>query len=186
MSHRSTPFQALLTVVLAITLPLCCYNFHGPVLSHLSCNSLDEAALTLVAARSQSDIERSLIEGERPSGVYGFCSDAGTIPVTVVLTSDETALKTIDVYTISLGLVCEGNGPVKTDAETHLVFTINKDGEPVRTLAPYLGAMGHLVVISANRAKFVHSHPHETGTAGLGGTTVEFEAHFRKPGMFKA
>jgi hypothetical protein len=40
-------------------------------------------------------------------------------------------------------------------------YTISKDGKPVNDLTPYLGAMGHLVIISQDLKQFVHSHPHE-------------------------
>jgi hypothetical protein len=55
-------------------------------------------------------------------------------------------------------------------------------GQPVRDLQPYLGAMGHLVVLSAEGKEYVHAHPVEkAATDG----TVAFEAHFSRPGIFK-
>jgi len=108
----------------------------------------------------------------------------GTAPAAVKLTVDDKAPKTIDGYTVAL----DTGGPVKTGGETHLAFTITKDGKPVTTLAPYLGAMGHLVVISEDRAEFVHSHPHEEGAehaAAATGPKVDFEAMFMKPGIYK-
>lgn len=60
------------------------------------------------------------------------------------------------------------------------------------TLAPYLGAMGHLVVLSADGKEFVHSHPvggdamtNEGHAMTSGGPTVAFEAHFKMPGLYK-
>lgn len=108
----------------------------------------------------------------------------GAAPATVKLTVDDKAPKTIDGYTVAL----DTGGPVKTGGETHLAFTISKDGKPVTTLAPYLGAMGHLVVISEDRSEFVHSHPHEEGAehaTGATGPKVDFEAMFMKPGIYK-
>ncbi|HMN39765.1 MAG TPA: heavy metal-binding domain-containing protein [Phycisphaerales bacterium] len=108
----------------------------------------------------------------------------GTAPAAVKLTVDDKAPKTIEGYTVSL----DTGGPVKTGGETHLAFTITKDGKPVTTLAPYLGAMGHLVVISEDRAEFVHSHPHEEGAehaTAATGPKVDFEAMFMKPGIYK-
>lgn len=108
----------------------------------------------------------------------------GAAPAAVKLTVDDKAPKTIDGYTVSL----DTGGPVKTGGETHLAFTITKDGKPVTTLAPYLGAMGHLVVISEDRSEFVHSHPHEEGAehaAAATGPKVDFEAMFMKPGIYK-
>lgn len=108
----------------------------------------------------------------------------GAAPTSVKLTIDDKAPKTIDGYTVTL----DTGGPVKTGGETHLAFTITKDGKPVTTLAPYLGAMGHLVVISEDRSEFVHSHPHDEGAqhaAAATGPKVDFEAMFMKPGIYK-
>ena len=54
---------------------------------------------------------------------------------------------------------------------------------PVTDLEPYMGAMGHLVIISADGKQYVHAHAaEENSTDGK----VQFEAHFAKPGIYKA
>jgi hypothetical protein len=55
-------------------------------------------------------------------------------------------------------------------------------GKPTNDLQPYLGAMGHLVVLSADGGQYVHAHP-LTETAPDG--NVEFEVHFPGPGTYK-
>lgn len=55
-------------------------------------------------------------------------------------------------------------------------------GKPVTDLEKYLGAMGHLVLISADGKEYVHVHPREK--SGKDGK-VEFEAHFPKAGLYK-
>jgi len=55
--------------------------------------------------------------------------------------------------------------------------------KPVSDLQPYLGAMGHLVVLSADGKQYVHSHPlQEKSSPGA----VAFEARFPSPGIYKA
>jgi hypothetical protein len=54
--------------------------------------------------------------------------------------------------------------------------------EPIRDLEQYLGAMGHLVVVSASGADYVHAHP--LTKASVDGK-VEFEVHFQSPGVYK-
>lgn len=99
------------------------------------------------------------------------------------LTPDAQAPKTIDGYAVAL----DASGPIKTGGETVLSFLISKDGQPVTTLATYLGAFGHLVVISEDGTQFVHSHPHDDGQAhATGGPKVDFAAHFNQPGLYKA
>ncbi len=58
----------------------------------------------------------------------------------------------------------------------------DESGKPVRDLQPYLGAMGHLVVLSADGKQYVHAHP-LTETAADG--QVDFEVHFPGPGTYK-
>ena len=49
------------------------------------------------------------------------------------------------------------------------------------TLEPYLGAMGHLILIHEDAATFVHSHPAESS-----GEPLVFQARFPKPGHYRA
>ncbi len=87
-----------------------------------------------------------------------------------------------------MAVECGTSGPVKSGGSTHMAYTVTKDGKPVTTLLPYLGAMGHLVIISEDRSQFVHSHPHEGGehsSGNMGGPKVDFEAHFTVPGTYK-
>jgi hypothetical protein len=55
-------------------------------------------------------------------------------------------------------------------------------GKAVDDLEPYMGARGHLVVVSADASRYVHAHPLESTTAK---NVVAFAAHFPQPGMHK-
>lgn len=85
------------------------------------------------------------------------------------------------------------NGDIKAhvtvkpgEQETSVGFHfVDADDKPIRDLQPYLGAMGHLVIISSDGREYVHAHPlSEAKTAPDG--AVEFAAHFPKPGIYKA
>jgi hypothetical protein len=56
-------------------------------------------------------------------------------------------------------------------------------GKPVEDIQPYMGAMGHLVVLSSDGKEYVHAHPIEAkpGTS----SRVVFQAHIKKPGLYK-
>ncbi len=56
-------------------------------------------------------------------------------------------------------------------------------GKSVEDLQPYMGAMGHLVVLSSDGKEYVHAHPAEAkpGTS----SRVAFQAHIMKPGLYK-
>lgn len=56
-------------------------------------------------------------------------------------------------------------------------------GRPVTSLQPYLGAMGHLLLIGQDTETFVHSHPDDRTPAAPG--TIPFLARFPKPGLYR-
>lgn len=76
------------------------------------------------------------------------------------------------------------NVDLKPGSESAIVtFDLRQpDGAAVTNLEPYLGAMGHLVVVSADGAKYVHAHPL---TETPGSSVVRFEVHFPAPGLYK-
>jgi len=64
----------------------------------------------------------------------------------------------------------------------HVSFALMDLNEtPVTDLEPYLGAMGHFVVISADGSKYVHAHPLTTDKPN----EVAFDVHFPGPGIYK-
>jgi hypothetical protein len=72
------------------------------------------------------------------------------------LTDDTAQVKTINGYEF---VVRCNAGKAVSGAETLVRFRISKDGQTVKDVENYLGELGHLVVVSADRAHFVHSHP---------------------------
>jgi len=67
--------------------------------------------------------------------------------------------------------------------ETPITFDLfNENGQAVNDLEPYLGAMGHLVILSADGKQFVHAHP-DDGSAKS--NKVAFGAHFPNAGIYK-
>jgi hypothetical protein len=58
----------------------------------------------------------------------------------------------VDGFTVSL------EGDVVAGSASELAITISRDGEPVTTLEPYLGAFGHLVALREGDLAFLHVH----------------------------
>ena len=118
-------------------------------------------------------------EGQPPGLARGDLIVAGDDESAVALVpnaSDEVAVGEIKAH------VAFQPGDQETTVRFHLV---DVSGQVVSDLQPYLGAMGHLVIISADGAEYVHAHPlSESQTAPEG--VVEFAAHFPKPGLYKA
>jgi hypothetical protein len=71
----------------------------------------------------------------------------------------------------------------KAGQETGVRFRLSSEaGQPIDDLQPYLGARGHLVVISADGSQYVHAHPMDTPAAA---NEVVFMSHFPAAGMYK-
>ncbi len=107
----------------------------------------------------------------------------GTPPPAVALAPDAADAKTVDGITARLapsaGIVAGHN--------VELVVSLARDGVPVTDLEPFLGAMGHVIIVSADRQRFVHSHPIERrGVAPSRGPEVRFQCQFPAGGVYKA
>jgi len=73
---------------------------------------------------------------------------------------------------------------LEAKGETTLTFKVSDEatGEPVADLEPYLGAIGHVVVLSADGETYVHVHAEE----GQGsGPDAVFETSFPQSGVYK-
>jgi hypothetical protein len=68
--------------------------------------------------------------------------------------------------------------------ESPLRFTVtdSESGLPAKDLEPYLGATGHLLIVSRDLATAVHGHPEGAATTG---PTVTFGPVFPAPGTYK-
>jgi hypothetical protein len=65
-----------------------------------------------------------------------------------------------------------------------VALTVTSGGAPVTDLEPYLGALGHLVVIRTSDLAFVHAHPVEAPD-GPAGPTVRFRVAVGAPGDYR-
>jgi len=93
---------------------------------------------------------------------------AGEVPFPVPLVPSAPGEVLVDGYTVALAL------PPRLTAldNVPLRVRISRDGQPVTDLQPFLGALGHLIVISEDRQRFVHSHPLELPRAAGAGAAV--------------
>ena len=72
---------------------------------------------------------------------------------------------------------------VKAGSEATIRFELtDAAGKPVLDLQPYMGAMGHLVVLSSDGKEFVHAHPADDKQAK---NVVAFQAHVMNAGLYK-
>ena len=77
-------------------------------------------------------------------------------------------------------------GDLVAGSASELTMTITRDGEPVTTLEPYLGAFGHLVALRDGDLAYLHVHPHgDAPQAGeTSGPEIVFEATAPTPGRY--
>ncbi|MFN0242285.1 MAG: hypothetical protein ACKVWV_05275 [Planctomycetota bacterium] len=108
---------------------------------------------------------------------------AGDVPDPIPLALTARTI-VVDGYTVTLDLP----KPMRSIQTLSLAVTIAREGKPVTDLEPFLGAMGHLIVIRDDRKQFVHSHPLDgpKGAPGSSGPKVVFSAQFAAPGRYKA
>jgi hypothetical protein len=108
----------------------------------------------------------------------------------------DVAPKGAGAQTLSAPLSVSGKPQPATPLPTDLVELVSAPQVPVRktvpvtirikdpaNLEPYLGALGHLILIHEDAVTFVHSHPDDHPAAP--GTLV-FQARFPKPGVYHA
>jgi hypothetical protein len=76
-------------------------------------------------------------------------------------------------------VVLEAETPA-ADAGSSLRFRIERGGREVEGLEPYLGALGHLVVLREGDLAFLHVHP----TGGVG-AQIEFHTEFPSQGRYR-
>ncbi|WP_274366181.1 hypothetical protein [Paenibacillus thermotolerans] len=100
--------------------------------------------------------------------------------------ADETAIvpdgslvKTVDGKEVELSI-----DNLKANADATLTFTIRDEAtkEGIDNLEPYLGAVGHVVVLSEDAEHYLHVHPMDEKTSG---PDAVFMTSFPHAGIFK-
>ncbi|WP_029150887.1 hypothetical protein [Microbacterium indicum] len=105
-------------------------------------------------------------------------ADAVTLTRTVDVAGDltpspstaESTVSEVDGYTVTL------DGDLTAGQSSELTLSVARDGEPVTTLEPYLGAFGHLVVLRDGDLAYLHVHAE--GDEPEGGDTAGPDIRF--------
>ena len=123
----------------------------------------------------------------RPLVTAGYTGDL--MAQSAQLVPDETQTQTVDDLTAS---VSYDPATMRAGSYSHLTFNLTKAGTPVRELQTYLGAFGHMLIMTEDMVDYVHSHPVDMPSADAnleeirGGPTVMFEGLMPKPGRYRA
>lgn len=84
----------------------------------------------------------------------------------------------VDGYEVTLHA-----GMLMPSTEAAIRFTVSRDGQPVTSLQPYLGNLGHLVILRENTLQYLHVHPTSSGGAG---PEIRFSADLPRRGRYRA
>jgi hypothetical protein len=116
--------------------------------------------------------------------------DADLTAATAKLTADAVLKKTVDGVNVE---VMNERSTILGGEEIDLLFRFSdaKTDAPISNLEKYLGAFGHLVILSEDMTEYVHAHPRDESrpdpTAPVsGGPEVLFDALLPKPGRYRA
>lgn len=71
---------------------------------------------------------------------------------------------------------------VSAGQDLELTATVNHQGKAVTNLQNYLGALGHMVIISEDTEQYLHVHPLESEEKG---PQIKFHSNFSKPGIYR-
>ncbi|MFE9232429.1 heavy-metal-associated domain-containing protein [Cellulosimicrobium funkei] len=91
-----------------------------------------------------------------------------------------TTTASVDGYDVTL------DGSLQVGTASRLTLEVTRDGEPVTTLEPYLGAFGHLVALRDGDLAYLHAHPEgaEAATGEVSGPTVAFAVEAPTAGRY--
>jgi len=83
---------------------------------------------------------------------------------------------TVDGYKVEL------EGTPVAGAMAMVTMTVRRGGKPVGDLQPYLGALGHMVIIGASDLSYAHVHPMDMG---MGPGQVMFHLEIASAGTYR-
>lgn len=69
-----------------------------------------------------------------------------------------------------------------TDIQLNFRLADEKTKQPITDLQPYLGAVGHVVILSADAEQYLHVHPTDEKAKG---PDAKFQTRFPKSGLYK-
>jgi hypothetical protein len=103
----------------------------------------------------------------------------GDAPKPITIEPDMNLTKVVDGKEISLSF-----DHIMAGMDLNMTFNIKdaKTKKPINNLQPYLGAVGHVVILSADSEMYLHVHPTEEKATG---PDAKFMTSFSKSGIYK-
>jgi Cu+-exporting ATPase len=115
---------------------------------------------------------------------------AGTAPAPAPVPEDDVRSH----VTADVRIDLHGDAVLVDQSDLHFEFSDAETGEPIEDLQPYLGAAGHVAVISADGTEFAHQHAETTDSQGRPvlavpgtrfGPDLGLHVRFDQPGAYR-
>jgi uncharacterized membrane protein len=123
-----------------------------------------------------------------PLTVYSADSHAELLVDSQPLEASPSLAKPLeDDPTMTAQLIFQPRVPT-AGIETHFIFRLMQNDQPVIDLHPFMGAMAHCVIISQDTSVFLHCHPEQLQAPtpdARAGPDIPFGTIFPKPGRYK-
>jgi len=148
------------------------YQHLHPTMASDGTWSIDAAVRAPGSYRAFADFATS---GKRR--VLGADMAAPGTTTTVPLPTPRTSTR-VDGYGVTLRA-----GMLMPGTEAEMRFTVSRNGKPVTSLEPYLGNLGHLVILRAKTLQYLHVHPTSAGGAG---PNIRFAGDLTHAGRYRA
>lgn len=109
-----------------------------------------------------------------------------TLSQTLSVAGDSTPEgPTLDITSTTAGAFdVSVDGTLVAGEESTVTLSVQRDGEPVIMLQPYLGAFGHLVALRQGDLAYQHMHPNDPASGGSAGPDVPFTESVPTPGRY--
>ncbi|RAP75847.1 hypothetical protein [Paenibacillus montanisoli] len=137
-----------------------------------------------ITTRFPSAGQYNIISDFAPTGIGAlsksqWISVQGTAPAAKPIEPDAELAKTVDGKEVSLSF-----DQLKANTELSLTFTIKdaQSKEPITDLQPYLGAVGHVVILNQEGEEYLHVHPTDEQASG---PDAAFMTSFPHSGIYK-
>lgn len=157
---------------------------------HIHPEYMGNGEFTVTTSLPKDDEYRLYVEYSPPD----FFENVTIVPLkTKTIPNENTANLSVNgfdkQYVQRYRVMLSPGGPFRRNETVDFTYTISDltTGKPIDTLEPYLGAFGHLAMVSEDGLTYVHVHPIDIPALGqkTGGPVIRFNTYFPKTGKYK-
>lgn len=119
-------------------------------------------------------------KGQEATSQHHWVKVVGNVPAVQPVQPDKKLTKIVDGKEVTLSFDKELKANQETKLNFHIIDTKSK--QPITGLQPYLGAIGHVVILTKDTEKYLHVHPMNEKSTG---PDAQFHTKFPKSGVYK-